>query len=69
MLTVNPGMVTLTDQDRMACTNVSVLQDDLVEGRELFELKFETFNEIGSYSVNGSSSTVITIVDSNGQNH
>ena len=61
-----PMVVTLTDMIRELCVNVSVVADDLVEGRESFLLFFETIGKLGSYSVNGSNSTVVTITDSNG---
>ena len=59
-------MITLDDTIRSSCINVSVLDDDLVEGREFFQLYFETFAELGSYSVNGSNSREVTIIDTDG---
>ena len=66
MQTVEPVMITLNVTTRESCTSVDIMPDELVEGREYFELYFETFSELGSYSVNGSNSTEITINDTNG---
>ena len=62
-----PSTVTLTDATRSACTNVFIAEDMLVEGQETFEVYFEVDSFVGSYAVSGSNSTVITILDSNGQ--
>ena len=45
---------------------MTVQSDMFVEGQETFELYFETDDSLGSYVVNGSNKTTITILDSNG---
>ena len=62
-----PSTVTLTDAIRSVCTNLFIAEDELVEGQETFEVYFEVDSFVGSYAVSGSNSTVITILDSNGQ--
>ena len=62
----SPLMVNLNNETRTACTDMNITEDKLVEGQEAFEVYFEVVNFFGSYAVNGSDTTMITILDSNG---
>ena len=64
--TTDPMMITLTDNLRMDCVNITIFADELVEGMEYFQLYFETVHQLGSYSVIDNSSREITILDTNG---
>ena len=66
-LVPTPSLITLTNGTRTVCANVSITEDMLVEGQETFEVYFEVDDYVGSYAVNGSNSTMITILDSNGE--
>ena len=59
-------MITLNNETRTNCTGLRITEDVLVEGRESFEVYFEVDDYFGSYAVNGSNTTTITILDSNG---
>lgn len=59
-------MVTLSNNTRLVCTNVFITEDELVEGQEMFNVYFDISALKGSYSVNGSNTTLINILDSNG---
>jgi hypothetical protein len=63
--TVDPMMLTLTETEIVSCTSVTALTDQLVEGMEYFELFFEPIDLIGSFVVDGSNTTLITILDAN----
>ena len=61
------SMITLDINSTTACTSLRITEDVLVEGQELFEVYFEVDDYFGSYAVNGSNTTTITILDSNGR--
>ena len=63
---LDPMSITIRSDTKLDCANVSIIEDDLVEGRELFEVYFLIDDFDGSYSLIGSNLTIVTILDSNG---
>jgi hypothetical protein len=64
-IVTSPSMLNLNNETRISCTGLQITEDKLVEGQEAFEVYFEVVNFFGSYAVNGSDTTMITILDSN----
>ena len=62
----SPFAITLHNESTVECTDLDITEDVLVEGQESFEVIFEVYEFFGSYAVNGSNTTTITILDSNG---
>ena len=60
-------MVTLSDTNESGCTNILIMEDELLEGQEHFYVSFQVYDYFGSYTLEGSDSARITIVDSNGK--
>lgn len=45
--TVSPMLVTLSNDTRLNCTTVSIIEDDLVEGQEMFIVSFDVSDAFG----------------------
>ena len=67
--TVAPIMVTLSENNTRGCTDVSIIEDMLVEGQEDFEVSINVRAFYGSFTLEGSNFTKITILDSNSEKH
>lgn len=67
-LTIIPSNITLSAAARHECAELSINKDKLVEGQESFNVYFDVDSYSGSYTLNGSNVTKVTILDSNGKN-
>ena len=64
---ISPSELTLSDNVRLTCTRVLISEDLLVEGQESLTVHSVVDSYKGSYIISGSSTTHITILDSNGK--
>ena len=67
--TVAPIMVTLSENNTRGCTDVSIIEDVLVEGQEDFQISINVHTFYGSFTLEGSNLAKITILDSNSKKH
>ena len=62
-------MVTLSENNTRGCTDVSLTKVVLVEGQEDFQVSINVCTFYGSFTLEGSNLTKITILDSNSKKH
>ena len=60
---LNPSNGTLDNSTRQTCFNLTIVDDNLVEGRETLVVQFTVTQVEGSFSLEGMNRAVVTILD------
>ena len=63
---LNPSTGTLDNSTRQTCFNLTIVDDNLVEGRETLVVQLTVTQVEGSFSLEGMHRTVVTILDNDG---